>query len=127
MSREVALVEGSSQTSSLLSSQGAWWLALAVSALGCSGEPDVNDPVVADTSVGTTTTEASLDCDRTRTPITNPDGALLDTLDRLAGSFPIGGAWGVPAEVDFTPNEAPVEGELVVSRRDGDLVQLGGC
>jgi hypothetical protein len=52
---------------------------------------------------------------------------VLDTLDRLAGSYPIGGAWGAPNQLDFTPKEMPFEGELVVSPRDGVLVQVEGC
>jgi hypothetical protein len=71
--------------------------------------------------------QASQACRATRTPITEPDGALLDTLDRLAGSYPIGGAWGAPAQLDFTPKETTFEGEIVVSRRDGALMQVDVC
>jgi hypothetical protein len=115
----------------------AWWLALAALSVGCGAEPRVDDSVPGDTPAATTTEssadsgraapQASRDCRGTRTAITNPDGALLDTLDRLVGSYPIGGVWGVPAQLDFTPKETPFDGELVVSRRDGDLVQVEGC
>jgi hypothetical protein len=47
--------------------------------------------------------------------------------EKLAGSYPIGGAWGAPAQLDFTPKATTVEGELVVSRRDGDLMQVDVC
>ena len=144
MSREVRQVEGSGQNASVLPSMSPCWIVLAALVAGCGAERKANESVVNDspstveqTPVVIPTTEPAADtlpvrssvlgCQTTRMPIANPDGGLLDTLDRLAGSYPIGGAWGTPAQLDFTPKEAPFEGELIVSRRDGDLVQLGGC
>lgn len=66
-------------------------------------------------------------CLGSRTPITDPDAALLATLDRLVGSYPIGGNWGAPAVLEFSPKQTPFDGELAVSRRDGDIVRLEGC
>jgi hypothetical protein len=66
-------------------------------------------------------------CSVTRTPITSPDAALRDTIDRLVGSYPIGGTWTALAQLEFAQKGASLEGELVVSRRDGDVVDLGGC
>jgi hypothetical protein len=127
----------------------ACWLALAAAVLGCSSDPDGSDPVADDThpvaartpdaprpsaptesfgDVGTVTEGDNLDlCEVTRTPISDPDVALLHTLDRLEGSYPIGGDWAAPVELEFSPKETPFEGELVVRRRDGQLVRLGGC
>jgi hypothetical protein len=153
MSREDGLVEGGVPSASTR----ACGLALLTFAVGCSADPNVNDSVVDnmpaatttydtpatmttyDTPAATTTPQpsggtvrpaseaSSQGCLITRTPITNPDGALLETLDRVADRYPIGGAWGTPAQLEFKPRQAPFEGELVVRRRDGDLVQLDGC
>jgi hypothetical protein len=138
MSRDDGLAEMSFREGPVPPSTWAGWLALAAFTVGCGAEPSAGDPVVDDTPVATATPEpsagttpaaplASDACQGTRTPITHPDGALLDTLDRLVGSYPMGGVWGEPAQLDYTPKGAPFEGELVVARLDGELDQLEGC
>jgi hypothetical protein len=137
MSHEDGLLERRCTKETVSAATRVWWLALAALPVGCGAQPSVDDSVVSDAPAATTTEsssdrgraapQASQDCQGARTPITNPGSAVLDTLDRLAGSYPIGGAWGVPEQLDFTPKEMPFEGELVVSRRDGDLVRVEGC
>jgi hypothetical protein len=104
-------------------------------------QPSVTDSIVQDMPAGTVATgtapqspevtvsplsQSSSACPSTLTTI-SPDGALLDTIDRMMRSYPIGGVWGRPTDLDFTPKEAPLEGELVVSRRDGDVSRIEGC
>lgn len=126
------------------------WIAFAAFAAGCGNEPDGNGGAVHRTPGATTATDASggmvpsgpqlpgsleeppqvegsVACSVTRTPITSPDGALQDTIDRLVGSYPIGGTWAALAQLEFAQKGASLEGELVVSRRDGDVVDLEGC
>ena len=149
MSGADRFVEGSGKQRAVPACMRACWLALAAAALGCGSEPDGNDAVAGDThpaaadapnaTVPSAPTESVSEpgavsygdglqpCQVTRAPISDLNGALLDTLDRLTGSYPIGGAWAAPAELDFAPKEAPFDGELVVRRREGQLVRLGGC
>jgi len=119
------------------SASRVWWLALAALPVSCGAQPSVDDSGVNDAPAATTTgsssdsgraaPQASRDCQGDRTPITNPDNAVLNILNRVAGRYPVGGAWGAPEQLEFTPNRMPFEGELVVSRRDGDLVRVEGC
>ena len=91
--REDELVIGSKK-GPVSASMRARWLALPAFVVGCSADPNVHDPGMDDTPAATTTpqpsegtvrgaSQASQACRATRTPITEPDGALLDTLDRL--------------------------------------------